>query len=187
MEKLLVIDDEAGIRSTIQSILQSDELAVYVASDADEGLTLMNRECPQIVLLDIRLGASSGLDLFTELRRINPRVLVIFITGHGTTDTAIETMKRFLQEGRAGSYDFAFIDADKSSYDAYYEHMLLLVRAGGLIAIDNVLWSGRVCDATDVTPDTVALRALNAKIKNDQRVDTVLLPITDGIFMCRKR
>lgn len=107
------------------------------------------------------------------------------ITGH--VGPALETMKRFLRDGRAGCYDYAFIDADKSSYDAYYEHMLQLVRTGGLIAIDNVLWSGRVCDATDVTPDTVALRALNAKIKNDNRVDTVLLPITDGIFMCRKR
>jgi caffeoyl-CoA O-methyltransferase len=107
------------------------------------------------------------------------------ITGH--VGPAIETMKRFLSEGRAGHYDFAFIDADKSSYDAYYEHMLQLVRPGGLIAIDNVLWSGRVCDAADTSADTVALRALNAKIKNDNRVDTVLLPIADGIFMCRKR
>jgi predicted O-methyltransferase YrrM len=65
--------------------------------------------------------------------------------------------------------------------------MLVLVRPGGLIAIDNVLWSGQVCDASDVSDDTVALRALNAKIKHDPRVDTVLLPFADGIFMCRRR
>lgn len=107
------------------------------------------------------------------------------ITGH--VAPALDTLKRFLAEGRGGTYDFAFIDADKTSYDAYYEHMLQLVRPGGLVAIDNVLWSGRVCDPSDMSPDTQALRALNAKIKNDNRVDTVLLPITDGIFMCRKR
>lgn len=93
MEKLLIIDDEAGIRTTIQSILQDHDLQVFVAADADEGLVMMSRECPQIVLLDIRLGTASGVELFSELRRRNPRVLVIFITGHGTAETAIETIK----------------------------------------------------------------------------------------------
>ena len=96
-------------------------------------------------------------------------------------------MERLLKEGRANAYDFAFIDADKGSYDAYYEMMLKLVRPGGLIAIDNVLWSGRVIDPEDTSADTMALKALNAKIKGDGRVDTVLLPVADGIFMCRKR
>jgi len=107
------------------------------------------------------------------------------ITAH--IGPAVATLEQFLKDGRANSYDFAFIDADKPGYDAYYEAMLTLVRPGGLIAIDNVLWSGKVCDPTDTTPDTVALRALNAKIKADNRVDTVLLPFADGIFMCRKR
>ena len=99
MEKLLLIDDEAGIRSTIQSILQSDNLQVFVAADAEEGLHLMEKEGPPIVMLDIRLGSASGLDVFEQLRLINPRVLLIFITGHGTTETAIETMKK-------GAYDY---------------------------------------------------------------------------------
>lgn len=108
------------------------------------------------------------------------------ITGH--VGPAVQTLERFLNEGeRANSYDYAFIDADKASYDAYYELMLKLVRPGGLIAIDNVLWFGRVCDASDNSPDTMALKALNTKIKNDSRVDTVLLPFADGIFMCCKR
>ncbi len=107
------------------------------------------------------------------------------ITGH--VGPAIQTMERLLKEGAGGRYDFAFIDADKASYDAYYENMLKLVRPGGLIAIDNVLWFGRVIDAADTSADTTALKALNAKIKGDKRVDTVLLPIADGIFMCRKR
>lgn len=107
------------------------------------------------------------------------------ITGH--VGPAAQTMERFLAEGRAGTYDYAFIDADKVNYDTYYELMLTLVRPGGLIAIDNVLWFGRVCDPSDQSADTQALRALNAKIKTDTRVDTVLLPFADGIFMCRKR
>jgi predicted O-methyltransferase YrrM len=107
------------------------------------------------------------------------------ITGH--VRPAVETLDRFLNEGQAGRYDFAFIDADKAGYDAYYERMLKLVRPGGLIAIDNVLWSGKVADPSDTSEDTVAIRRLNTKIKGDARVDTVLLPVADGIFMCRKR
>lgn len=107
------------------------------------------------------------------------------ITGH--VGPAVATLDRLLGEGARDKYDFAFIDADKTGYDAYYERMLKLVRPGGLIAIDNVLWSGRVVDAGDNSADTAALKALNAKIKNDQRVDTVLVPFADGIFMCRRR
>lgn len=107
------------------------------------------------------------------------------ITGH--VGPATQTLDRLLKEGAAGTYDFAFIDADKTGYDAYYERMLKLVRVGGLIAIDNVLWFGRVVDPADTSEDTMALKALNAKIKGDARVETVLLPIADGIFMCRKR
>lgn len=107
------------------------------------------------------------------------------ITGH--VAPALQTMERLLKERGANAYDFAFIDADKASYDAYYEMMLKLVRPGGLIAIDNVLWFGRIIDPADTSADTLALKALNAKIKADARVDTVLLPFADGIFMCRKR
>ncbi len=107
------------------------------------------------------------------------------ITGH--VQPAIETLDRFIKEGAGGTYDFAFIDADKSGYDAYYERMLRLARPGGVIAIDNVLWSGQVADPKDTSPETVAIRALNAKIKDDPRVEAMLLPIADGVFLCRKR
>jgi caffeoyl-CoA O-methyltransferase len=99
---------------------------------------------------------------------------------------AIETLDAQLAAGGAGSFDFAFIDADKSSYDAYYERCLRLLRAGGLIAIDNVLWGGSVArPAQDA--DTRALQALNDKIHADERVDVVLLPIGDGVTLARKR
>ena len=99
---------------------------------------------------------------------------------------AIETLDAQLAAGAAGSYDFAFIDADKSSYDAYYERCLRLLRPGGLIAIDNVLWGGAVARAAE-DADTRALQALNDKIHADERVDIVLVPIGDGVTLARKR
>jgi len=99
---------------------------------------------------------------------------------------AMSTLDRFLAE-RTEFFDFAFIDADKSNYDSYYERLLQLVRPGGLIALDNVLWSGRVADDSDRSTDTAALRALNAKIRRDERVDIALAPIADGLFLCRRR
>lgn len=98
-----------------------------------------------------------------------------------------QSLEALIEEGRTGSYDMAFIDADKSGYDTYYEHVLTLLRPGGLICIDNVLWSGSVADPGNQSDDTVALRALNAKIHGDERVDMALVPIADGIMMCRKR
>ena len=100
---------------------------------------------------------------------------------------AVETLDSLLAAGEEGSYDLAFIDADKPNYDAYYERALRLVRAGGLIAIDNVLWSGRVADASDHDESTEAIRALNAKIAADERVDVVMLPIADGLTLARVR
>lgn len=107
------------------------------------------------------------------------------ITGH--VAPAVQTLDKFIADGKSGTYDFAFIDADKTSYDAYYERALTLLRRGGLIAIDNVLWSGKVADTKDRSPDTLALRAINAKVQNDQRVDMALVPISDGVMLARKR
>ena len=98
-----------------------------------------------------------------------------------------ETIVALLSEGGAGSFDMMFIDADKASYDLYYEGGLQLLRQGGLMLIDNVLWDGKVADALVKDPDTAALRALNAKIKADERVDFVMVPICDGLTMARKK
>ena len=101
---------------------------------------------------------------------------------------AIETLDGLIAGGAAETFDFAFIDADKTGYDAYYERALVLLRSGGLIALDNVFWSGRVADPTvDHDPDTEALRALNAKIGGDERVDVSMLCIGDGVTLARKR
>jgi predicted O-methyltransferase YrrM len=96
------------------------------------------------------------------------------------------TLDGLLAGGAAGRFDFAFIDADKAGYDGYYESCLQLVRTGGLIALDNMLWGGAVADPTDQSDDTNALRALNAKIRDDRRVDACLVSIGDGVMLARK-
>lgn len=100
---------------------------------------------------------------------------------------AADSMKAMIAAGEAGQYDFAFIDADKTGYDTYYEFALTLLRPGGLITIDNVLWSGAVVDQSDQSADTKALRALNEKISKDARVTMSLVPIGDGLTLARKR
>jgi len=100
---------------------------------------------------------------------------------------ALDTLRSLLAEGAAGSFDFAFIDADKKEYDGYYEAILELLRPGGLVAIDNVLWGGAVADSRKRDADTVAIRALNKKLHDDERVSLSLLPIGDGVTLARKR
>jgi caffeoyl-CoA O-methyltransferase len=100
---------------------------------------------------------------------------------------AAETLEQLLKTGEAQHFDLMFIDADKSSYDTYYEGGLKLLRTGGVMLIDNVLWSGSVADPSVKDEDTSALRALNAKIMADIRVELVMVPICDGLTMARKK
>jgi len=100
---------------------------------------------------------------------------------------AVQTLGALLHGGGAGSYDFAFIDADKANYLDYYERVLSLLRPGGLVAIDNTLWSGRVADPAEHDADTDALRAFNLALHQDERVDLSLLPLADGLTLARKR
>ena len=99
---------------------------------------------------------------------------------------AIETLEALLAEGHAGAFDFVFIDADKSNYDGYYERGLELLRPGGLIGIDNVLWFGRVVEPTRRDEQTEAIRAINRKVHGDTRVSVCMLPIGDGLTLARK-
>ncbi len=99
---------------------------------------------------------------------------------------ALSTLEQLLEDGADGSFDFAFIDADKENYLAYYEATLQLVRPGGLILIDNTLWSGAVADPADQEPDTRAIRALNKHIHADRRVQMSLLPVADGLTLVLK-
>ncbi|MFZ1427053.1 MAG: class I SAM-dependent methyltransferase [Geminicoccaceae bacterium] len=100
---------------------------------------------------------------------------------------ALESLDGLLAEGAAGSFDLAYVDADKKGYDSYYERALALVRPGGIVALDNVLWHGEVANPDNDDHQTLALRELNAKIHGDLRVTPVLLPIGDGLTLARRR
>lgn len=100
---------------------------------------------------------------------------------------ATETLDKLLAQGQAGTFDFAFIDADKSNYPRYYEQSLQLLRKGGVIAIDNVLWDGKVADPSVKDADTQAIRAVNELIHKDERVWPSLVPIGDGLLLAMKR
>ncbi len=99
---------------------------------------------------------------------------------------ALETLDQLIEEGHAGSFDFAFIDADKGNYPNYYERALTLLRPGGLVAVDNVLWSGRVADPQETDKRTIAIREFNQKLHQDKRVKISMLPVADGLTLALK-
>lgn len=99
---------------------------------------------------------------------------------------ALETLDALLADGQAGRFDFAFIDADKKAYPDYFERSLELLRPGGLVAIDNVLWGGRVTETTD-DPRTLAIQQFNERLHRDDRVELSLVPVADGLTLARKR
>jgi predicted O-methyltransferase YrrM len=131
-----------------------------VACDVSETYTTRARQCWR------EAGVTDKIDL-----RIAP---------------ALETLDALIAEGQSGTFDFAFIDADKSNYGNYYERALKLVRKGGLIAVDNVLWHGAVIDDEARDADTLAIRALNRKLHSDQRVALSMATIGDGLTLACK-
>ncbi|MEE9141888.1 MAG: class I SAM-dependent methyltransferase [Gammaproteobacteria bacterium] len=101
---------------------------------------------------------------------------------------AVDTLDQLINDGQSGSFDFAFIDADKVNYINYYERCLELLRTGGLIVVDNVFWSGDVADpGIDETEDLAAIRAFNDHVTNDERCDLSMIPVADGLTLARKR
>ena len=99
---------------------------------------------------------------------------------------ALKTLDALLEENQSGTFDFAFIDADKENYAVYYERCLKLLRPGGLITIDNTLWSGRVAEPANRETDTLALREFNARLRDDARIVLSLLPLADGLTLALK-
>lgn len=134
----------------------------------------------RLVALDISAEHTQTAQRYWQLAGVAERIELRL--GH-----ALETLKQLVDEGDSGRFDLAFIDADKANYDTYYEQTLALLRPGGLLLIDNMLWGGKVADPSAVDEDTSAIRALNSKIKTDPRVSAVLLPVADGLSLVRKR
>ncbi|HEY1758162.1 MAG TPA: class I SAM-dependent methyltransferase [Bryobacteraceae bacterium] len=145
-------------------------LAVALALPADGSIVAcdVNEEFTSIAR---RYWKEAGVDHMIDLR-LKP---------------AIQTLTELIAQGQSGRFDFVFIDADKTSYEGYYECALELLRPGGLIMVDNVLWSGRVLDPADQTPDTQAVRAFNKKIHSDSRVSLSMIPLGDGVSLALKR
>ena len=143
-------------------------------------MALAMPEDSQLIAFDISEEYTRTARIFWKKAGVDQRVKLVL-------GNAKESLKDFLQTGQQESVDLAFIDADKSSYAEYYECCLKLIRPGGLILVDNVLWSGQVADASNHDKDTEALRTFNAALSIDQRVDLCMVPIGDGLTIARKR
>src|SRR5690606_25712386 len=100
---------------------------------------------------------------------------------------AAESLRGLIDDGQAGTFDMAFVDADKTGYATYYELCLTLLRPGGVLLVDNVLWGGKVADPSVSDEDTLAIRAINRQVRDDDRVSMTLVPIGDGLTLARKR
>ena len=143
-------------------------------------MALAMPEDSQLIAFDISEEYTRTARIFWKKAGVDQRVKLVL-------GNAKESLKNFLQAGEQESVDLAFIDADKSSYAEYYECCLKLIRPGGLILVDNVLWSGQVADASNHDKDTEALRIFNVALSSDQRVDLCMVPIGDGLTIARKR
>jgi len=132
----------------------------------------------KVLACDISAEYTSIGKPYWQRAGVADKIELVIAPATGTLDARIAA-------GESGRYDFAFIDADKTGYDAYYERCLQLIRAGGLIAIDNTLWGGEVARPAD-DDDTRALQALNDKLHHDERIEMAMLPIGDGLTLARK-
>ncbi len=135
-------------------------------------------------------GKVIGCDINVEWTKIAKRFWEMAGVAHKIDlhlAPALDTLQAFIDQGETGTFDFAFIDADKASYLDYYEKCLILIRSGGLIAIDNVLWGGDVADSHIKDTNTVIIRTVNETLLADNRITISMLPIGDGLTLARKR
>lgn len=136
---------------------------------------------------DGRITACDVSETFTSIAREHWEKAGVAHKIHLHIAPGLETLDRLIADGHAGTYDFAFIDADKVNYPHYYERCLTLLRAGGLIAVDNTLWAGKLVDPTHDDPDTEAIRALNRDVHADARVESALVNVGDGMLLAMKK
>jgi predicted O-methyltransferase YrrM len=177
------ISPEQGQLMTMLVKLVNARKIVEIGTFTGYSSTVMALAMPedsQLIAFDISEEYTRIARIFWKKAGVDQRVKLVL-------GNAKESLKDFLQTGEQESVDLAFIDADKSSYAEYYECCLKLIRPGGLILVDNVLWSGQVADASNHDKDTEALRIFNAALSSDQRVDLCMVPIGDGLTIARKR
>jgi predicted O-methyltransferase YrrM len=161
-----------GARKTLEVGVFTGYSALWVAWGLpDEGRIIACDINEKYTAVARRYWKEAGVDQKIDLR-IGP---------------ALGTLDELLKANQAGTFDFAFIDADKTNYENYYERAVQLLRAGGLIAIDNTLWSGAVADPNVNDADTVAIRQLNQKLHRDERVTVSMLTVGDGLTLAMKR
>lgn len=158
--RILEVGTFTGYSALVMALAMPDE-GTLVACDLNEEWTAIARRYWE------EAGVGDRIDL-----RIAP---------------AEETLADLVASGAAGQFDLAFLDADKRGLDGYYERSLELLRTGGLIAVDNTLWHGRVADPSDREAATEAIRSFNRKVRDDERVSLSLVPIGDGVTLARKR
>lgn len=134
----------------------------------------------QVIACDVSEADTAIARRYWDLAGVGDRIVLRLAP-------ALDTLDALLDQGEAGQFDFAFIDADKGNYEAYFERSLQLVRVGGVIAIDNVLWNGAVADPANTDQRTEAIRTFNQRRHHDDRVDLSLVPIADGLTLARRR
>ncbi|CAA7410940.1 unnamed protein product [Spirodela intermedia] len=179
--QMQVSPDEAQLLSMLVQILgaqQCIEVGVYTGYSS-LAIALILPESGRLVACEKDARCLEIAKKYYERAGVSHKVDV----RHGD---AADTLRAMIQNGESCSYDFAFLDANKRAYDQYFEMLLELVKVGGVIVIDNVLWQGRVADPLVDDPKTVSIRDFNSKILRDSRVNISMVPIGDGITMCRK-
>ena len=174
-----IAPEQGAFMGLIVNLMGASEILEIGTFTGYSSLAMALGSMANITAIDVSADWTAIARKFWQRAGVDQRITLRLDGGHA----AIESL---LDAGKAGSFDLCFIDADKSSYDAYYEGSLKLLRKGGLMMIDNVLWGGGVANPGKTDADTAALRALNSKIKADLRVEFCLLPIADGLTLARK-
>lgn len=186
MARMQISAEQGAFMQTIARMLNAKrafEVGVFTGYSATATALTMKELHPigaKLLACDISEEWTTKARDYWREAQVDDVIELVLAPANATLDARIAA-------GEGGQYDLGFIDADKTGYDAYYERGLTLLRKGGVMLFDNVLWSGRVADPADTTPDTSALRALAHKAKADARVHAAMTNIGDGVLICVKR
>ena len=168
-----------GLLTKLTRVSKALEIGVFTGYSS-LAVSMAMPEDGQLIACDISEEYTSAAQKFWQKAGMDHKISLRIAP-------AAETLQQLIDDGQSHSFDMAFIDADKTGYDTYYELTLKLLKPGGWLMIDNVLWTGAVADPERTDPDTGALKALNNKIINDDRVEMALLPVSDGVTIIMKR